>query len=225
MKAFFKLISVTIISLLPLYGFAQLSLSDVITRTPTTDVPFYAERSTRTPRAYSFSVNNSDNAIPDKLYNDLQLLQFDHASISPELGARFYRKFSIPNNNNVLIAIGFGNGYGGSKTIVLCTVSPAFLVINSLEGLVMGDDLFIKQFRINNLHQIIVSTIKPTSTTTILFTNFSSFIGQRTDVTYLINSAGQFSKISEQKFQTKTYTRAELENTSTNIWNGGENPI
>jgi len=218
----FKIITTIIFILLPFFCVAELSISEAINRIPTEPVPFNATKTTRTPRNYSYGLVNPNNAIPDKLYDNVQLTQYTSAVVAPELGATLFRKFSIPNSNKVLIVVSFGNGYGGSKTNVLCVVNPDGTIVSTLEGTVMGCDVHIKQFRITAQNQIIVTTIKPTSTTSIPFETFTSFYGCRQDITYSINDQGQFAQNSIQIFQPQTYARTYLEDVNYNLWEGRE---
>lgn len=204
--------------------FAQLSLREVISRTPTQSVPFDATKNTWPSSEYGYGVINPNNIIPDRLYDNVQLTKYDNASVSPDLGASFFRKFTIPNSTNKLIAVSFG-GVTDWRTDVLCTTTSSGQVLNTIEGTVMFYPyIAIKQFRINSQNQIIITTIKPTSTTSIPLSDFTSFTGYRQDITYKVSAQGLFEQVSVQKYRPKTYTRSYLENKSINLWQGNEIP-
>ena len=210
-------------------GFAQpqfFSLSEVINKVPTQSIPFYATRIT--VHGYDgtgFRIANHNNIVLGKLYHNAQLTEY-FVSSRPGLA---HRKFAIPNSNNLLLLVSFGNATDW-LTDVLCVVSPAGQVLSTLEVTISGE-AFVRQFRINAQNQIIVTTLHPTSTTSVPLNSFPSFHGQRRDVTYVINAQGQFVQISKQFFQPRTYTREELvqddsdEGTTTpNLWEGNETP-
>jgi hypothetical protein len=202
--------------LLSSYCFAQPSLSEALGRVPATPAPFEVVRGAKYPN--SSGIINPNNVISGRLYDNVQLTQYVSASITPELDAVLSLKFTIPNSNRVLAAISFGHGYGGNKTDVLCVVNPNGTISSTLEGTVMGADVYIKQFRINAQHQVIVTTIKSVSTVSIPLETFTSFSGYRQDITYSVNSQGQFVQVSTQTYPTKTYTRSSLESKSINLW-------
>jgi hypothetical protein len=101
-------------------------------------------------------------------------------------------------------------------------VNPNGTIVSVLEGTVSGSDVYVKQFRINAQNQVIVTRIVPTTTTSITFATFTSFVGYRQDIVYSINVQGQFVQNSVVTYQSKTYTRSYLENLNTNLWEGGE---
>jgi hypothetical protein len=205
-------------------SFAQDNMSYVISSTPTEGVPFNATKKIKPLVGYDGIVNNANNAIPDKLYDDVQCMQYTEVANSYELAGRFFRKFTLPNSSNALIAISFGHGYGESRTDVLCVVNPTGAIISTIECAIMADAVYVKQFRINAQSQIIISTIKPTSAVS-LPESWVNFTGQRIDITYMVNAQGQFMQLLEQEFQPQNYTRTYLENKNVNIWEGGEIPL
>ncbi|MDR3119606.1 MAG: hypothetical protein LBU44_09390 [Mediterranea sp.] len=222
-----KVLFVTTLVLLPSFCTAQQAASILLAlnEMPTEPVPFNATKKTPFIDNKSFGVNNSNNAIPDKLYYNVQLTEYDHASIDPYLSASTFRKFAIPNSSNKILVVSFG-GSTDRRTDALCVVSPSGTILDTLEAAVFYYPSFgtiaLKQFRIDALFNIIISRIVPTSSTSIPLDTFSSFSGYRLDTTYAINSQGRFVKQSEQCYVTKTYTRAYLEDRNKDIWNGGE---
>ena len=225
-----KIISITIIVVLILLSlpcFSQepmnVAMSFALSNTPTESVPFSATKKTRFLNGYNYPIDNSNNAIPDKLYENVQCTQYTHAGSGDQRG-EFFRKFAIPGSSNVLVAIAFG-GVTDWRTDVLCVATPSGNVISTLEAHVDFAYAAVKQYRITAQNKIIISKIVPASSTPIMFQTFTSFVGQRVDVTYSINSQGQFVQVSSQTFSTKTYTRSYLENRDINIWDDNSSVV
>jgi hypothetical protein len=199
-------------------------LGEVINRIPADTVPFNGSKNTPFCRECSYPIDNSNNAIPDKLYNNVQCTEFDHAIVSWDLWGRTSGKFQISDNNNFLVIVHFG-GITDWGTDVLCVVNPSGEVLDTIEGQINYDVIAIKQYRINVQHKIIISTLTTTSTTSVPLESFTSFVGQRVDKTYFINAQGQFVEESVQYYRPRTYTRTELDNRDLNIWEGNEVPL
>lgn len=220
---FLTFIFITNLVLLPFYCYAQLPINEALSKIPASSVPFNVIKALKLPSGYhSYYILNPNNTISDKLYENVQLTQYVNASVDPELGAELFLKFTIPNSDKVLIVVSFGHGYGGDETQMLCVVNSNGTIINTLEGTVMGADAYVKQFRITAQNQIIVTSIKPTSTTSIPFETFRYFVGYRQDITYSINAQGQFVQNSVQTYQPKVYTHSYLGREDINLWEGGE---
>jgi hypothetical protein len=215
---------VTCFMLLSSFCLAQLPISEVIDNVATSSVPFNATKRLKLPLgSLTYSITNQDKTIPDKLYHNIQLTEYEHASIAPELGAVFTRKFAIPNSNRFLIVVTFGHGYGDNDVHVLCVANPDGTIVSTLIGTVMGRASYVKQFRINEYNEIIVTSIVPTSTVSIPFETFTSFEGTRHDITYSIDASGQFVEESKGRiYGSRVYTRSYLEDESVNLWEGGE---
>ncbi|MDR1756065.1 MAG: hypothetical protein LBR65_03770 [Culturomica sp.] len=190
---------------------------------PTQSLPFNATKETQF-KGHAYGVENQNNVIPDRLYDNMQLTQYVSASTDPELGASSFRKFMIPGSSNVLLAVSFG-GATDWRTDVLCVVNTFGIVVSTLEAAVCVTDVYVKQFRIDAQNQIIVTTIKPVSTVSIPLATFSSFSGYRQDISYVINEQGQFVQNTATTYQSKTYTRSYLMNESINLWEGEETPL
>ena len=127
-KILSKVFLATVFALLPSFCFAQLSLSEAISKTPTESVPFNATKKTSPSEVYGYGIINPNNIIPDKLYDNVQLTQYENASTDPELEGISFRKFSIPNSTNSLLIVSFG-GATDWRTDVACVVSPSGRVI------------------------------------------------------------------------------------------------
>jgi hypothetical protein len=224
-----KALFVTTLILLPSLCLAQASIGEALNKMPTELVPFNATKKTKFIENKSFGVDNSNNVIliPDKLYDNVQLTQYDHASVDPELGGITFRKFAIPNFANILV-VSFG-GDTDCQTDVMCVVSPSGAILDTLEAAIfyyISGTIALKQFRIINAQSnIIITQIVPTSSTSIPLATFTSFSGYRLDTTYAINSQGKFVKQVEKRYVTKTYTKTYLEDWDKEIWNGGETPL
>ena len=203
--------------LLPSCCFAQLSLSEAISQVPTTVIPFNATKNAGFIRDYSYGVINPNSIIPDKLYDNVQLTQYTNASASPDLAGMVFRKFAVPNTTNSLLVVSFG-GATDWRTDVMCVVNSSGQVLSTLEVFVEVMDVYVKQFRINAQNQVLVTTIRPTSATSIPFDTMTSFSGYRQDITYSINAQGQFVQSSVQTFPTQTYSRSTLADRSVELW-------
>jgi hypothetical protein len=220
------LLSVTL-TIIVLFCVAQApttwTFSEIITEMPATSVPFDAKKK-GVPFVYddSYTIDNSNNVIPDRLYDNVQLTQYIRASISPELWGTTFRKFAIPNSSNTLLVVSFG-GVTEWRTDVICVVTPSGQVLSTLECAIRVADIYVKQFRINEYNEIIVTSIIPTDTVSIPFETFTSFEGKRQDITYSIDASGQFVEESKGRiYGSRVYTRSYLEDESVNLWEGGE---
>jgi hypothetical protein len=196
-----------------------LPMGEVLNRTPTESIPFNATKQTAfLDRNYGIDYNS---AIPDKMYDNVQCTQYTRAAEDPYMGGCLFRKFAISGSSNKLVAVSFG-GASPYRTDVLCVVTPSGTIVSTLEAHITAAEATIKQFRINAQGQIIISQIVPTTSASIPFTTFTSFTGQRKDITYSVNAQGQFVMVDTKQYNAKTYTRAILENENINIWDGGE---
>ncbi|GHT78341.1 hypothetical protein AGMMS50262_20870 [Bacteroidia bacterium] len=199
-----------------------LTIGEAINKMPVTATPFNATKSGSNAR---FTQSNTYGiyrytAIPDKLYDNVQLTQYTNAD-DPELWGTTFRKFSILNSTNVLLVVSFG-GATDWRTDVMCVVNPSGQILSTLEVVICVADIYVKQFRITAQNQIIVTSIKPTSTTSIPFATLKNFYGYRQDIAYSINAQGQFIQGSVQTYKSKTYTRSYLWDEDINLWEGGE---
>lgn len=210
-------------------SFAQISVKEALDKMSTEPAPFSATKKTKFIYNNNFKIINQDNTIPDNMYDNIQLTQYFHAREDySELGGETFRKFSIPGSSNKILIVSFG-GDTDYHTSVLCIVSPSGIVLDTLEGEISFGGIYVKQYRIiNPQSNITVTRIVPTSSTSISFNSdplFTSFTGYRLDTIYSINSLGRFVKQSKKSYKTKTYTRGYLEDTSKDLWNGGEEPL
>ena len=170
---------------------------------------------------YKFPIDNTNRAIPDRFYKNVQMTEYDSVGSRLELAPVLYRKFSIPNNNNILAVVNFG-GATCHTTNVLCVVNPNGQILSTLIGEVCYAEITIRQFRINAQCQILRTTLTTNATASIPLANLTSFIGQRKDEVFSINAQGQFVLVSTQLFQPKTYTADYLMDFDSNLWQGNE---
>jgi len=221
-RVFFRIVFL-LLFMLPSFCFADNTLSEALSITTTSSVPFNMSKRFKLPSGSKIGgYFIYSDTIPDRVYSNVQLTKFTRASTDPARGAILIVKFMIPNSNRVLILVSFGNFYGGDETRVLCVVNPDGTISNTLLASVAGNEAYVKQCRINAQHQIIVTTIMPYSLTSIPFNTFTSFDGHRRDITYSINDQGQFVQVSVQDYYGKAYTKTYLEDLSVNLWDGRE---
>lgn len=172
-------------------------------------------------REYSFPIDNSNRAIPDRIYTNVQMTEYDCVGTDLDWAPVLYRKFAIPNSNNILAVVHFG-GATCYTTNVLCVVNPNGQILSTLIGEVCCAEITIRQFRINSQCQILRTTLTSNATTSIPLEDLTSFIGQRKDEVFSINAQGQFVLVSTQLFQPKTYTAEYLMDFDSNLWQGNE---
>ena len=222
-----KISLLAVFVIITMFSFGQApknwTVGEIINRVPAEPIPFDGEKGLRFDSNYSYYVNNDDNLIPDRLYDNVQLSEYTHASESSDLMANAFRKFTGQNGNTLLV-VSFG-GVTDYRTDVMCVINSSGQILSTLEVAVVYARAFFKQFRINGQGQIIVTTIKPTSTTSIPFVKFDNFQGYREDITYSINSKGQFVQILKKTFQPKNYTETYLSDRKYNLWNGADVPV
>lgn len=199
-------------------------IGDAILKMPTQSIPFEGKKygvEVAFDPLYSFPIRNKDKAIPDRLYDNIQCTEYTHASINPETWGVTFKKFIFPNSSNNLVAISFG-GVSDWRTIVMCIVDPSERILDTLEVTIRVGDPFIKQFRINEKNQIIVTTIKANTSISLPLESFTSFSGYRQDITYSVNAKGRFVEEAIKTYQSRIYTRAYLGNKEINLWEGNE---
>lgn len=213
-------------NIVPSYCIAENTLSEAIRIATTSNVPFDLSKRFKIPTGTKGGgYFKCPDTIPDRVYTNVQLTQYTRASTDPARDAILLMKFVIPNSNRLLLVVSFGNYYGGDETISLCVVNQDGTIVSTLLGSVTGNDAYVKQCRINAQHQVVVTTIIPNSRTSIPLVTFTSFDGHRKDITYSIDSKGQFFQVAVQNYTGKTYTRTYLEDMSKNLWDGGETPL
>jgi hypothetical protein len=225
-SVFFKSVLAATLTLPPYLCFSQRSIGEALKseRWIATTVPYCPfDRTVITSYKQELrggGIENITDTTVNRLYEDVQLTR--HFTGTEECGATLGRKIPLPDSDRLLLSLLFGNNYGGYGTSVLCIVTPDGTILDTLEGLAKGYEVSVKQFRVTDKYQVIVTTIHAVSPKSILFKEFTSFEGYRQDVTYSINEKGKFVKVKTQTFQPKTYTLKYLSNEKCDLWNGGE---
>ena len=192
----------------------------------TTLYPYYGAKILDTNQ-YRFV--NSVGFNPED-YGDLPIYTWDdvqgtiYTASADEL-AIMYRKFIPQNKNYIVIPISIGES--DWKRYLLLTYKNSGELIDYLEvsyGIYGSELMLYKQWKIERDMKVTVYHLKSTDTETIMLTDFkrNQFHLQRIDTEYQIDSTGHFVKLSEKKYQAKSYTRSYLENNSQNIWQGNE---
>jgi hypothetical protein len=160
------------------------------------------------------------------LWADMQLTQpapndYDISDI--------YRRFKPTNGDYWLGAVRAGTGGSGNSKVLLVTLKPDGTFIDALEVKFRAshgidiDYIYLKQWKIDRAMRVTVYQIRPTQTTPIPLENTqTSFVGQRIDTEYHINSTGKFVKLKETKYRPQTYTYSYLADKSKNFWEGNE---
>ena len=75
-----------------------------------------------------------------------------------------------------------------------------------------------KQFRIASDGKVIITKLVPTSSASVKFYNFNHISAYRVDETYSINSSGIFVKEGEKKYDTKNYSKSQLDTMNNDLW-------
>ena len=164
-----------------------------------------------------FTVENPNNIIPDKLYLNFQLTEYHLARDYPEAMGTLSKKFNL-GNDVYLGLVDFGGALEW-QTFSLITANSAGSIIDTLEVSVMSGWIMPKQFKITENREVIVYRLVPTSSTSIRMSNFRYVDAYITETVYQIDMAGQFIKMSEKRTpNSRTYTRDELNDKKTNLW-------
>ncbi len=160
--------------------------------------------------------------LPIYTWDDVQATLY---TVDANEDVAMYRKF-IPQNKNY-IAVPISIGASDWKRYLLLTYTNSGQLIDYLEvsyGIYGSELMLYKQWKIERDMKVTVYHLKSTETETIMLDDFerNQFHLQRIDTEYQIDSTGHFVKLSEKKYQAKSYTRSYLENNSQNIWQGNE---
>lgn len=158
------------------------------------------------------------------LYTCDDILGTLHSSTTPELTI-MYRKFIPQNKNYIVLPLSIGES--DWKRYLLVTLTNTGRLIDYIEvsyGIHDTELMLFKQWKIERNMRVTVYHLKSTSTETIMLDDYkrNQFHLQRIDTEYQIDTAGYFVKVSEKKYQPKTYLRSYLDNNLQNIWQGNE---
>ena len=166
----------------------------------------------------SYHLNNPNNVIPDKIYENFQLTEYFNARDNIDTGLDLCSKFTLGSDLYLcLIRVG---GIIEPATYVLTSVNSNYKVVQSLEVGVTYARECIKQFRITDNREVYVYRLVPTSIVSVPFDTFKSVEAYVTETVYTIDSAGQFILASPENrvSSTRTFSRDELENMKQDLW-------
>ena len=165
----------------------------------------------------SYHLNNPNNVIPDKIYENFQLTEYFNARDNIDTGLDLCSKFTLGSDLYLcLIRVG---GIIEPATYVLTSVNSNYKVVQSLEVGVTYARECIKQFRITDNREVYVYRLVPTSTASIPL-GAKSVEAYVTETVYTIDSVGQFILKTPEKrvSSTRTFSSDELENGTFDLW-------
>ena len=195
---------------------AQYSVQSAFEKIRFINLPYEAGKNNL--RTQSVGITNPKNVIPDKLYKDFQCTDFVLASSDPELSPILFGKFQVPNSNWIIGAVTFG-GATDLQTTNLIVVDKQGTIKSVLESEIQFGLIAAKQFRITYEGKVTITKLVPTSSTSVKFYDFNQISAYKVDETYSINSSGIFVKEEEKKYETKNYSKSQLDTMDSNLWN------
>ena len=166
----------------------------------------------------SYHLNNPNNVIPDKMYENFQLTEYFNARDNIDTGLDLC--FTCKLGSDLYLCLIRVGGIIEPATYVLTSVNSSYKVVQSLEVGVTYANTYIKQFKINDNREVYVYQLVPTSTISIPFDTFKSVEAYVTETVYTIDMAGQFILTTPEKrvSSTRTFSRDELENMTQDLW-------
>ena len=166
----------------------------------------------------SYHLNNPNNVIPDKMYENFQLTEYFNARDNIDTGLDLC--FTCKLGSDLYLCLIRVGGIIEPATYVLTSVNSSYKVVQSLEVGVTYANTYIKQFKINDNREVYVYQLVPTSTISIPFDTFKSVEAYVTETVYTIDMAGQFILTSPEKrvSNTRTFSRDELEKMTQDLW-------
>jgi hypothetical protein len=147
-----------------------------------------------------------NTAVTDRLYRNVQLTQFEN--IANQRRGRILGKFAA-TNNNFIVVVTFGD-LDNNRTDVLCLVNSSGTILRTIEGMVIVDGMLMKDYRLVS-GQVEIRQVVPSSSTSLLFDNVTSFTGNVVTTVYSIASSS-FDQLRTSTSGAKTFTRALLTN-------------
>ena len=197
-----------------------INVEEKIARTPQTPLPFECIKMAPWGKpGYGISNLEIDN-LPLFTYTDLGLTQ----KTTYETSATIFRRFPYSEGSFELLALRIGASDPNKD--VLITLDQNGDLIDFVEvGVYTTTNgfLYIKQWRIDNDKNIIVTWIKIDSAVPIsVFSKFGSVQGQRIDEYYSIDESGYFHLDKEIKYKPQTYTQSYFEDCNKELWDGDE---
>ncbi len=162
-------------------------------------------------------LDNPNNVIPDKIYENFQLTEYSNARNCVDAGLDLCFKCKLGSDLYLcFICVG---GVMEPATYVLTSVNSNYKVVQSLEVGVTYAREYIKQFRITDNREVYVYRLVPTSTASIPL-GAKSVEAYVTETVYTIDMAGQFILKTPEKrvSNTRTFSSDELENGTFDLW-------
>ncbi len=189
-------------------------------KTPASSLPFARTKAALWGKpGYAIAWDERSN-LPIYTYKDLCLTQrndFDEDVV-------IFRKFQPTNTNFYIAALTIGVSDPNRELLV--TYDKEGKVIDFLESGVFcmnSSWLFIKQWRITEKLEVIITTIKVNPADNIDASDkFISVRGYRVDTYYKIDTSGKFLKEKEVKYEPTMYSKSYLEDKNKNLWEGEE---
>ena len=130
-----KISLLAVFVIITMFSFGQApknwTVGEIINWVPAEPIPFDGNKGLRFIRDYSYGVNNDDNLIPDRLYDNVQLSEYTHASECMDLMGTSFRKFTGQNGNTLLV-VSFG-GVTDYRTDVMCVINSSGQILSTLE--------------------------------------------------------------------------------------------
>ena len=193
---------------------AQFSLEYALEKVEYRTLPFSNEQ-TKSIRK-KWPIKNNNNLISDKLYTNFQLTEYFLARDIDEMRINLVTKFKMRNNLTLALLDIDGND---PMTFCLIAIDNSNNIKSTLEVGVKSGLTKCKQFRITADEKIIVTQFVTTERVSVKMDNFSKMTGYIIETVYHIDASGKF--VEESKKQCtgiRTFTREQLENPSTNLW-------
>lgn len=213
----FKLLLLTfLLSCYSIPAFSQ-TFKDALKWTPYRSLPY--KRNKFSNDQGGCGIMNAKGLIPIKIYTNVQCTEYelaDNYDTMPETNGLF----KLTSSPHILMYIGMG-GVTEAQTDELILVDAYGKVTDVLVSKVHVSGAIVKQFYINEDETIVVITLKPTTSASIPFSNFTQFTGYRIDETYKVMN-GKFVLSKTQKYKERVYTYQQLVAKNYNLWDGNE---
>ena len=194
---------------------AQYSVKDAFSAIDFLSLPHTAAKGIVYPQWVG--IDNPNNLMDNKMYNNFQCTDYFSSATDPELSPALYAKFQIPGTSWILGAVAFG-GAIDNQTVNLIVADSNGNIKSSLVAEVKWGWIPARQFKITKEGKVIITKLIPVSAQSVRFDNFNQMTAYRLDEVYGIDTSGRFVKESEKRFDTKTYTKAQLDNGKYNLW-------
>ena len=124
----------------------------------------------------SYHLNNPNNVIPDKIYENFQLTEYFNARDNIDTGLDLC--FTCKLGSDLYLCLIRVGGIIEPATYVLTSVNSNYKVVQSLEVGVTLAGSYLKQFRITDNRQVYVYRLVPTSNASVSFRTFKSDIAR-----------------------------------------------